>query len=170
MTSLDLNSFLLAFLRFANLRGAVDTFYSDKASTFCAAADRLPDLLSSTEFQNSLRKSGINWVKIPPYSPSQGEVWKITVKLFKNVLNKTVENTRRMPTLIELQTFFVNAVRIVNDRPLTTVSNQPNDLLPISLSCFLGQHLSSNTPPGGANDKGDLRKDFLYNATLAHRF
>ena len=79
VTSLDLNSFLLAFSRFTNLRGAVDTFYSDDASTFCAAADRLPELLSSIEFQNSLRKSDINWIKIPPYSSSQGGVWEIMV-------------------------------------------------------------------------------------------
>ena len=63
------------------------------------------------------------------------------VKLSKNALNKTMENARRTPALIELQTFVVDAVRIVNDRPLTTVSDQPNDLLPITPSCFLGPEL-----------------------------
>ena len=77
VTSLDLNSFLLAFFRFTNLRGAVDTIYSDNGSTFCAAADRLPNLLGSSEFQNSLRKNNINWIKIPPYAPSQGGSWEI---------------------------------------------------------------------------------------------
>ena len=48
VTRLDLNSFLLAFSRFTNLRGAVDTFFSDNGSTFCAASEKLPDLLSST--------------------------------------------------------------------------------------------------------------------------
>ena len=37
----------------------------------------------------------------------------------------------RTPSLIELQTFFINAVRIVNDRPLTSVGNHPKDLSPI---------------------------------------
>ena len=55
VTSLDLNNFLLAFIRFVNLRGAVDTFYSDNASTFRAASDKLPKLLGSSEFVNSLR-------------------------------------------------------------------------------------------------------------------
>ena len=128
VTSLDLNSFLLAFSRFTNLRGAVDTIYSDNGSTFCAAADRLPDLLKSTEFHNSLRKCNINWVRIPPYAPSQGGSWEIMVKLFKGALNKTIGNTRRLPSLIELQTFVADAVRIVNDRPLTTVSDHPNIL------------------------------------------
>ena len=35
---------------------------------------------------------------------------------------------------------------------------------------FLGQSLSPNTPVCGFHDKGDLRKDFLHNATLAHHF
>ena len=80
--------------------------------------------------------------------------------------------TRRAakPTLIELQTFASDAVRIVNDRPLTTPSDQPNDLLPITPSCFLGQHLAPNTPLGTFHDKGDLRSDYLYNSCLAHQF
>ena len=170
VTSLDLDSFLLAFSRFTNLRGAVDTIYSDNGSTFRAASERLPNLLDSTDFHNSLRKININWIKIPPYAPSQGGAWEIMVKLFKNALSRTMDNCRRTPSLIELQTFFIDAVRIVNDRPITTVSDHPNDLSPLTPSCFLGQHLSPNTPLGGYHDKGDLRKDYIYNATLAHRF
>ena len=77
VTSLDLNSFLLAFSRFTNLRGAVDTMYSDNGSTFVVAADILPTLLSSTDFRNSLSKRSINWVRIPPYAPSQGGSWEV---------------------------------------------------------------------------------------------
>ena len=111
-----------------------------------------------------------NWVRIPPYAPSQGGSWESLVKLFKSALFRVVDDTRRMPSLIELQTFFSDAVRIVNDRPLTTLSDQPIDLLPICPSSFLGQELAPNTPVGGFHDKGDLRKDFLYNANMAHRF
>ena len=92
------------------------------------------------------------------------------VKLFKGSFNKTIGNPRRLPSLIELQTFVADAVRIVNDRPLTTVSDYPNDLSPITPSSFLGQHLSPNTRLCGYHDKGDIRKDFLYNSSLAHRF
>ena len=94
----------------------------------------------------------------------------VMVKLFKTALFRVLDYTRRMPTLIELQTYFTDAVRTVNDRPLTTLSDQPNDLIPISPSSFLGQKLAPNTPVGGFHDKGDLRKDYLYNANLAHRF
>ena len=170
VTGLDLDNFLLAFSRFTNLRGAVDTFMSDNGSTFSAAADRLPSLLDSTGFKNSLRKRGINWVKIPPYAPSQGGSWEIMVKLFKNALGRVLQDVRRRPSLIELQTFVSDAVRIVNDRPLTTVSSHPNDLAPISPSSFLGQLLAPNTPLSAFHDQGDLRRDYQFNVHLAHKF
>jgi len=112
---------------------------SDNASTFCAAAERLPSLLSSPEFHISLRRRGINWVKIPPYDPSQGVSWESMVKLIKQALGRALVDVRRKPTLIELQTFVSDAVRIVNDRPLTSVSSHPNDLAPITLASFLGE-------------------------------
>ena len=148
MTSLDLNSFLLAFTRFVNLHGAVDTFYLDNALTFRAASDKLPKLLGSSEFVNFLRKLNINWVNIPPYPPSQGGSWESMVKLFKTAMSRVMEQTRRRPSLIELQTFFTDAIRIVNDCPLTTLSDQPNDLCLITPSSFLGQQLAPYTPLG----------------------
>ena len=45
VTGLDLNSFLHAFSCFTSLRRSVDIVKSDNASTFRAAADRLPNLL-----------------------------------------------------------------------------------------------------------------------------
>ena len=89
---------------------------------------------------NSLRKSNINWVFVPPYAPSQNGSSESMVKLFKSALSRVLEPVRRKPSLIELQTFFSDAVRIVNDRPLTTPSDQPNDLCPITPSSFFGQH------------------------------
>ena len=112
----------------------------------------------------------MNWVRIPPYVPSQDGSWEIMVKLFKTALRQVVGHARRLPTLIELQTFTLDAVRIVSDRPLTTLSDQPNDLLPITPSCFLGQGLAPYIPLGKFHDKDDLRRDYTYNATLAHKF
>ena len=170
VTSLDLDNFVLAFTRFTNLRGAVDTIYSDNASTFRAAAENLSKFLCSTKFCNSLRKSNINWVFEPPYAPSQNGSSESMVKLFKGALSLVLEPVRRKPSLIELQTYLSDAVRIVNDRPLTTLSDQPNGLCPITPSSFLGQHLSPNTSVCTMHNNGDLCSDFVYNSTLAHRF
>ena len=134
---------------------AVDSFYLDSASTFCIASDKLPKLLGSSEFVNVLHKLNINWENIPPYAPSQGGSWESMVKLFKTALGRVTEQTRRKPSQIDLRTFFTDAVRIVNDCPLTTLSDQPNTLRPIIPSSFLGQQLAPNTPLCGLHDQGD---------------
>ena len=139
-------------------------------STFCAAAEQLPSLLTSTEFHISLRRRGNKWIKMPPYAPSQGVSCESVVKLFKNALGRVIGEARRKPSLIELQIFVSDAVRIVNDRPLTSVSSHPNDLLPISPSSFLGQQHAPYSPISAFQDRGDLRRDYLYNVTLANKF
>ena len=92
------------------------------------------------------------------------------VKLFKNVLGTVIGETPSKLLSIELHTFVSGAVRIVNDRPLTSVSSHPNDLLPISPSSFIGQQLAQNTPISAFHDRGDLRRDYLYNVTHANKF
>ena len=120
------------------MRRAVDTIFSDNGSKFCSAADKLPSLLGSTEFHNSLVKRNAIWSRIPLYALSQAGSWESMVKLFKNALSRVVGEVRRKPSLIELQTFFSDAVRIVNDRPLTSVSCEPNDLTTIFPCLFWG--------------------------------
>ena len=71
---------------------------------------------------------------------------------------------KRKPSLIEQQTFASDAVRIVNDRLLTTLSDKPNDIVPLTPACFLGQQLAPNTPVSAFHEKGDLRKNFYFRA------
>ena len=89
------------------------------------------------------------------------------VKSFKNAWYRVLQNPRRMPFLTKIRIFCSDAVRIVDDRPLTTLSDQRNDLLPISPASLFGQELAPNAE---FHDKGDLRQDFLFNANISHRF
>ena len=104
------------------------------------------------------------------HTPSQGGSWESMVKLFKDAFNRVLDQSRRMPSLIEIPTFTSDAVRIVNDRPLISLSDKLNDLAVITPSSFLGQGLAPNTPLSAFHDRRDLRRGFLYNTTLAHKF
>jgi len=64
--SLDLNSFILAFSCFIDLRGPVSSLYSDIGSTFQAAANVLPELLQSSGLQSFFHNRGLTWEFIPP--------------------------------------------------------------------------------------------------------
>ena len=48
-----------------------------------------------------------------------------------------------MTSLIELQAFFIDAARLVNNRPTANLSDQPNDLAPIIPSFFFGTSLAA---------------------------
>ena len=71
VTSLDIASFLLAFSRFTNLRGAVDTVFSYNGSTFSAEAERLSSLLLQS-FRIPFAGVVLIGLRSPPYAPSQG--------------------------------------------------------------------------------------------------
>ena len=43
-------------------------------------------------------------------------------------------------------------------------------MTPISPSSFLGQQLAPHTPISAFHDRGDLRRDYVYNVTLAQKF
>ena len=57
-----------------------------------------------------------------------------------------------------MQNSFFDAVLIVNDRPLTTLSDQPGGLLPITPSSFLEQELASNKTAGEFHDKATYER------------
>ena len=170
VTSLDLSSFILAFSRFIDLRGPVRSLYSDNGSTFKAAAHVLPELLQSQGLQSFFRQKELTWEFIPPYSPSQGGAWESLIKVFKQTLLKTVNLTHRRPTLVELQTYISNTTRLVNDRPLTSQSDDPRDYNTISPSSLLTPSLDPVVPIGQPHHKDHLRRDYRYNCALAQQF
>ena len=169
VTSLDLSNFIMAFSRFVDLRGSVSSMYSDNGTTFKAAAHVLPELLEADKLQSFFRKKKISWEFIPPYSPSQGGAWESLIKVFKRTLIQ-ITKFPRTPTLVELQTYICNATHIVNDRPLTPLSDNPRDYTAISPSSLLTPLNDPHTPLGQPHNKDHLRRDYRYNISLAQQF
>ena len=58
----------------------------------------------------------------------------------------------------------------MNDCPLTSLSDKPNDLAVITRLSFLGQGLAINTSLSAFHNRGERRRDLIYNTTLAHKF
>ena len=170
VTSLDLNSFILAYTRFIDVRGPISSFYSDNGATFKAAANVLPNLLESNELQSFFRRKCLTWEFIPPYSPVQGGAWESLIKMFKSTLMKVTDLSHRTPSLIELQTYISNTIRLVDNRPLTSLSDNPRDFNAISPSLLLTPAFHPNTPVGKPHDRDELRRDFRFNRALAQKF
>ena len=135
ITDLSVETFLLAFRRFASRRSLPEILVSDNASTYTAAAEELTKLLQSDHLADLLGKQGIQWRFIPKRAPWYGSWWDRLIGLTKMALKKVLGRSR--VTLTVLQTLITEVEAILNDRPLTYVSSDMNDSQPLTPSQLL---------------------------------
>ena len=117
---LSTSSFLMAFERFQARRGQVRTVYSDNALTFKKA---------------SIALSFVHWKFIPERSPWWGGFYERLVRSIKDSLRRTIG--RSLLTFRQLETILIQIEAVLNQRPLTVVSDHPDDASPLTPSHFL---------------------------------
>ncbi|XP_076387400.1 uncharacterized protein LOC143264382 [Megachile rotundata] len=141
-TDLTTESCIGALKRFLARRGRPRHIYSDNGTNFVGASREIAEtqaFLRSNEyrdkFQQFLTQEGIEWHFSPPRSPHFGGLWEAAVKAFKRHLHKTIDNA--VFTYEQFYTLIVEIEAILNSRPLTPLSSDPNDFLALSPSHFL---------------------------------
>lgn len=125
VTELSTNSFLNAFKRLIARRGFPSDVYSDNGTNF-VCADRLINEIKEDVFQNFLIDNRISWHFIPPRSPHHGGLWESAVRLTKYHLKRILQNS--LLTYEDFYSLLVQIESIVNSRPLTPLSEEPEDL------------------------------------------
>ncbi|CAK9834532.1 hypothetical protein ANTRET_LOCUS11048 [Anthophora retusa] len=148
-TDLTTESCLGALKRFLARRGKPCHVYSDNGTNFVGAKNEIAQthaLLQSDEYKNKFRKfltqENIEWHFSPPRSPHFGGLWEAAVRSFKKHLHKTIGDA--MLTYEQFYTLIVEIEAILNSRPLTPISSDPNDFLALSPNHFLiGESLAS---------------------------
>lgn len=103
---------------------------SDNATTYTSAAEELNNLLSSVEVRTALGREGIAWKFIPKKAPWFGGYWERLIGLTKASIKKTLG--RAHITLLTLQTIIVEVEALLNDRPLTYISDDISDPDPLT--------------------------------------
>ncbi|XP_050294296.1 uncharacterized protein LOC126734641 [Anthonomus grandis grandis] len=137
-TELTTQSFISAFLRFVSRRGLCKNLHSDNGSNFVGAKnefDKINTILRDERFQNALRDNKIQWSFIPSHSPHFGGLWEASVKSTKQHLKRVLNNTPLHYE--EFYTLLVQIEAILNSRPLTPLSDDPNDLEALTPGHFL---------------------------------
>ena len=149
VSDLTTEAFLASLKRFFSRRGKSNSLMSDNATNIVGANRELKEmhelLLSekhNVEVERFLSKQGVSWSFIPPRAPHFGGLWEAAVKSFKHHMLRIVGDT--LLTLEQFHTYVVEIEAILNSRPLSPLSSDPNDYRPLTPGHFLiGESLMS---------------------------
>lgn len=151
-TDLSSQAFLKAFQRFISRRGKPRNVYSDNGSNFIGANNKLRELGQFLKSSKDvlLRQLGteldIEWHFIAAYSPHQGGIWEAGIKSAKHLLLKVIETSPTTLTFEDNCTVISQIECLLNSRPLTQMSTDPNDVSALTPSHFLIGRVSNSLP------------------------
>ncbi|XP_030762208.1 uncharacterized protein LOC115887024 [Sitophilus oryzae] len=140
VSELTTKAFLATFDRFINRRGKPDNIFSDNGKNFIRANTELRKLYeflvnNEKEISNYATRERIKWNFIPPRSPNFGGIWEASIKRAKFHLKHCIGPFS--VTFEEFSTILARIEGILNSRPLTPLSCDPNDLQALSPGHFL---------------------------------
>ena len=142
VSDLSTDRFLQALRRFIGRRGRPAEIWSDNGTNFVGGKNRLQELfalMKNAEHTEKVAKEfadqGIRWIFSPPSAPHFGGLWEAAVRSAKHHLLRVLgEETL---SIEDMTTLLVQVEGCMNSRPITQISDDPNDLEPLTPGHFL---------------------------------
>lgn len=162
-TSLSTSGFVQVLRRFIARRGRPKTIYSDNGTNFVGTenAFRKLDWKAISEYSAVQR---ITWRFNPPTGAWWGGFWERLIGLMKQLLRKVLG--RASLSYEELSTVLCDCEAIVNSRPLTYISNDPKELVPLTPAMFLRDLEESGVPDCDVIDRSSVCRRLAYKQQL----
>lgn len=147
--SLTTDSCIDALRRFIARRGQVLHIRSDNGTNLVGAKRELQNSLSEwnqSRIHKAMLQKGIRWTFNPPTASHHGGVWERLIRMVRQILCSVL----RQNTLDDegLQTLFCEIEAILNCRPITTLSDDHQDLEPLTPNHILLLKSNPTLPPG----------------------
>ncbi|KAK3729480.1 hypothetical protein QZH41_019941, partial [Actinostola sp. cb2023] len=153
--SLDTPSFINALKRFIARRGCPEEIRSDNGGNFVSGNKELAEAIAGwneNKIKELLLQKSIKWVFNPPAGSHHGGVWERCIRTVRKIMNAIVKEQ----TLDDegLLTLMCEVEAIINGRPITKVSDDPNDWEALTPNHLLLLRAGPTLPPG-VFDKDD---------------
>ncbi|XP_063446656.1 uncharacterized protein LOC134726186 [Mytilus trossulus] len=152
--SLTTDSFISAFQRFTSRRGIPEKVYSDNGTNLVSGESELRkyiDQWNKTKISSYMSHKDINWTFNPPNASHRGGAWERMIRTTRKILRALANE--QLLTDEQLLTFMAEAERIVNDRPITVVSNDSRDLPVLTPNMLLLMKNNTSIPQGVFDEK-----------------
>ena len=169
--SLETTSYLQVLQRFINRRGRPSTITSDNGTNFVGAEKVLRLGIrqwNKEHIRSSMRQKGIEWRFNTPRASHHGGVWERLIRSIRRIMRSIVGE--RQLTDEELTTLLTTVERIMNDRPLTPVGDDPADLKTLSPSALLLGKLDTDLPMGVFMNADGYKKSWRLVNYVADQF
>ena len=157
--SLETDSFINALRRFIARRGPITQIRCDNGTNFVGAERELREALSHMDngpVKEFLMKYSIQWVFNPPAASHMGGIWERQIRTARKVLSSLSHEYGYKLDDDSFQTLMCEVESIINSRPLTTVSSDPNDVDPLTPNHILTMKSSIVLPPPGNFQRADV--------------
>ncbi|XP_028413969.1 uncharacterized protein LOC114536827 [Dendronephthya gigantea] len=147
--SLDTSSFLNALRRFIARRGQPEVIRSDNGTNFVGGEREIHSAIddwNQQKIQRFLLQQNVKWIFNPPSGSHHGGVWERCIRTARKILlallkQQTVDDECLTTVICEVES-------IMNSRPLTKVSDDPNDLEALTPNHLLLLRPGPSLPPG----------------------
>ncbi|GFW08524.1 integrase catalytic domain-containing protein [Trichonephila clavipes] len=154
VSDLTTEAFLACLRRFIARRSKPSVIWSDNATNFKGVRNILNEwneICKSNRIQLFSAEEGIEWNFIPPASLHFGGLWEANIKSMKRILLRVAKSA--IMNFEELTTLMAQIEAVLNSRPLSPLSSDPNDLNPLTPGHFLTNCAISSFPePYTASD------------------
>ncbi len=156
--SLDTSSCINALRRFISRRGNVKEITSDNGTQMVAANKELSQAIKQLDEQHIQRfaaDKGITWKFNPPGASHHGGVWERHIRTIRKILQSmlTEQYLKVAQNDDQLHTLMCEIEATLNNRPITTKSEDPYDLDVLTPNHLLQPQSTMNFPPGIFNEK-----------------
>ena len=173
LPDLTTDAFIDALRRFIARRGRPKRLISDNGTNFVGAYRLLGDALREWNNKHKLRsfllQEAIAWSFNPPAASHMGGVWERMIRSVRRVFNSIIRD--RVLDDYEIITVFCEIEAVVNGRPLTKASEDPEDLEALTPAHLLSPMRSTATlPPSTGSKHDEHRQRWRYLQHLADLF
>ena len=172
---LTTGSFLMALRRFLSARGSsTKTIYCDNGTNFIGARSELKrglERLRRREICNELSPRGIAFRHSPPLASHQGGVWEAILRLVRKAMDALLTDKYYRKLSDEgLWTLLKEIEYMLNCRPLTRVSSDPEDFRALSPMTLLNGCIDPQLPSDVFVNSDGLRASYRASQMQADLF